>query len=112
MNAIEIAEICHEANRAYCHALGDFSQKIWDQAPEWQRESAVNGVEFRLQHQDAPASASHEQWLEHKQHTGWVYGPVKDEAKKEHPCFVPFDQLPLAQQKKDELFAAIVKALS
>jgi hypothetical protein len=42
---------------------------------------------------------------------GWVYGEVKDAEKKTHPCLVPFDQLPLFQQKKDKLFCAIVDAL-
>ena len=32
-----------EINRAYCAALGDTSQLPWDQAPEWQRQSAING---------------------------------------------------------------------
>jgi hypothetical protein len=106
-----IARICHETNRAYCAAIGDFSQLPWEIADEWQRTSAVKGVEFHLAHPDATASASHDSWLEEKRATGWKYGPVKDPAKKEHPCFVPFDELPVEQQRKDKLFKAIVEAL-
>lgn len=109
---IDIAIICHEANRAYCDSIGDPSQKSWAAAPEWQRESAIKGVMWRLANMDAPASASHDSWLEEKRRTGWKYGPTKNPETKEHPCFVPFEELPPEQQAKDELFTAIVKALA
>lgn len=109
-NIEAIARICHEANRAYCHSLGDFSQLAWDDAPAWQRESAVRGVEFNIANPDAPASASHDSWLKEKQETGWKYGPVKDPVKKEHPCYVPYEALPLEQRRKDHIFKAIVAA--
>lgn len=112
MHSNQVARICHEANRAYCAALGDLSQKPWVEAPEWQRESAIHGVEFHQATPDAPPSASHESWLAEKRAAGWKYGPVKDDAKKEHPCFVPFEDLPPEQQVKDVLFSAIVRALS
>ena len=44
----KIAKVCHEANRAYCEALGDYSQTTWEKAPDWQKESAINGVQFHL----------------------------------------------------------------
>ena len=43
-----IARVCHEVNRAYCEALGDTSQPAWEDAPEWQRKSAMKGVELHL----------------------------------------------------------------
>ncbi len=105
-----IARVCHEANRAYCATLGDVSQTYWSNAPEWQKESARKGVELHLSGDHGP-EASHEAWMKHKLAEGWVYGPVKDPERKTHHCLVPFDQLPPEQQKKDVLFAAIVKAL-
>jgi hypothetical protein len=109
--ACYIARVCHEANREYCSTLGDHTQPPWDEAPEWQTDSAVSGVEFHLANPEATAAASHENWLKDKAADGWKYGPVKDPEKKEHPCFCPFDQLPIEQQKKDKLFKAIVDAL-
>ena len=53
---------------------------------------------------------SHRSWLAEKEGDGWVYGPVKDPERKEHPCMVPFGQLPKDQQAKDFLFLATVKA--
>lgn len=111
MRVEQIAKVCHETNRAYCAGLGDDSQKPWEEAPEWQRTSAINGVKFHLKNPSAPASASHDSWLAEKRATGWKYGPVKDAEKKEHPCFVGFDELPPEQQAKDVLFKSVVDAL-
>lgn len=102
---------CHQANQAYCVALGDYSQSHWDFAPEWQRQSIINGVLFHARHQHARASASHENWLAEKLAAGWTYGPVKDEVARTHPCCRPFHELPAEQQAKDHLFAGICRAL-
>lgn len=104
----QIASIAHEANRAYCDSLGDKSQLPWADAPQWQRDSAIKGVEFHLDNPSASASASHESWLAVKRAEGWTYGEVKDVEKKTHPCFVPYEGLPIEQRQKDYLFRAIV----
>lgn len=111
MTVDDIARACHEVNRAYCRSLGDDSQLPWDDAPDWQRQSAVSGVKFHLTHPDAGPPGSHENWLREKLADGWVCGPVKDAAKKEHPCCVPYADLPPAQHAKDALFVAVVEAL-
>lgn len=104
------ARAAHEVNRAYCIALGDLSQPSWDTAPDWQRSSAINGVSGVLAG-NGPEQ-SHESWLAEKAATGWKYGPVKDPEKKEHPCFVPYAELPPGQQHKDALFIAAVRAMA
>ncbi len=107
-----IAKICHEANRAYCESfLGDYTQKPWAMAPEWQRQSAIKGVLFHIANPDAGDAASHENWMRDKLADGWTFGDVKNEVAKTHPCLVPFDQLPPEQQAKDRLFRGIVHAL-
>ena len=108
----QIARVAHEVNRAYCASIGDHSQPTWEDAPEWQRKSAVTGVEFTLANPDAPSSASHESWLAEKTRDGWAYGPVKDPDNKLHPCFVPYDELPVSQRSKDYLFQGVVRALA
>lgn len=110
MNYEEIARIAHQVNKAYCESLGDFSQVDWEDAPEWQRQSVKNGVLFHLQVEAGP-QGSHENWMAEKIADGWKYGPVKDVDKKEHPCMVPFHELPKEQQAKDYIFRAIVHAL-
>jgi hypothetical protein len=111
-NAQQISIICHEANRTWCAVHGDFSQRHWAEAPQWQVYSAVAGVEHALKHPDAQPEDSHNNWMAGKIAGGWVYGEAKDPVAKTHPCMVPFDQLPEWQQKKDKLFLAIVRALA
>lgn len=103
-----IAQVCHEANRAICEAAGDHSQRSWDEAEEWQRDSAIKGVYFALDNPTAPASAQHDAWASDKVAAGWTFGIVKDAEAKTHPCLVPYDQLPFEQQAKDYVFKAIV----
>ncbi len=112
MNVETIARVCHEANAAYCRSLGDMSQPSWEDAPDWQKASAVNGVSYIVENPDATPEDSHKSWLSQKRMEGWSYGPVKDAAKKEHPCFLDYDQLPQAQRSKDYIFGAIVRALA
>lgn len=110
MNYEQIARICHEANKTYCDTIGDASQEHWEEAEEWQRDSAIKGVQFAVNHPDAPPSYQHDAWMKDKQADGWTFGRTKDAAKKEHPCMVSYDQLPVEQRLKDHLFRAIVKA--
>ncbi|MDP9895376.1 hypothetical protein J2W32_004474 [Variovorax boronicumulans] len=112
MNKLQIARVAHEVNRAYCASLGDTTQPSWDDAAAWQRDSAIAGVEMHLADPDATPEQSHEAWLEQKVADGWTFGTVKDAEKKEHPCFLPYDELPAEQKAKDYLFRGVVHALS
>lgn len=111
MTTEQIAMVCHEANRAYCDTLQDASQKSWAEAEQWQRDSAIKGVQFRLDNPDAPRSAQHDAWMQDKLNDGWAYGEVKNPDLKLHPCIVPYDELPEEQRLKDALFQAVVDAL-
>ncbi len=112
MKIEQVAKICHEANRALCETNGDNSQKSWDEAEQWQRDSAINGVKFTLDNPDDGEDAQHNSWMKEKTDEGWVYGEVKDPTAKTHPCIVPYQQLPAEQQAKDYLFKGIVNSLT
>lgn len=112
MTVEQIAQVAHEANRAYCLTIGDDSQPSWDEAPYWQRESAVAGVQFHLDNPDSTPEDSHLSWVRQKEIDGWTVGEVKDPDQKTHPCMVPWSELPEEQRKKDELFVAVVRALA
>ena len=107
-------EVCahasHEANRAYCLALGDASQPPWEHAPDWQKTSARNGV-LGVLRCNTPEQ-SHESWLAEKRATGWKYGAVKNPEAKEHPCFVAYGDLPPEQRAKDGVYVAVVAAMA
>lgn len=107
----QIAEACHEVNRAYCQALGDNTQLPWSEAPEWQKESAVKGVLLHINSPDAGPEASHISWMTDKIEDGWIYGPLKDPLKKTHPCITSFKDLPVEQQAKDYIFRAVVHSM-
>lgn len=108
----QIAMVCHEANRAWCSANGDFSQTSWFLALQWQCDSAIEGVEHALKYPEAGPEDSHQNWWAGKIADGWVYGEVKNHVAKTHPCMVPYAELPEFQRKKDALFLAIVRALA
>jgi hypothetical protein len=101
-----IAKLCHEVNRAYCESIGDFSHLEWEKSPDWQKNSAIDGVKFHLNNETTP-ERSHRNWMTHKAADGWKYGPVKNEKKKTHPCMLPYDELPQEQRTKDYIFKAV-----
>lgn len=112
MNIENIARICHEANRAYCQALGDDSQPSWEEAPDWQKDSAIAGVQFHIDNPEAGPDASHANWVAQKLEDGWRRGDEKDAERKLHPCMVPFVDLPVEQRAKDYIFRAIVHSMA
>ena len=107
----KIAQVAHEVNRAFCAANGDTSHLKWEDAPEWQRKSAIDGVEHFLANRDITPEETHEHWMKYKTENGWTQGPVKDEAKKEHPSMMPYSDLPLEEKIKDHLFRGVVGAM-
>lgn len=111
MTIEDIARATHEVNRVYCQALGDNSQVPWEDAPAWQRESAIAGVSAILRGTVVTSRDAHNSWMEQKKADGWSYGPTKDPEKKLHPCMVPYHDLPASQQVKDHLFRNVVLGL-
>lgn len=112
MKVEDIAKICHEANKSLCETQGDNSQTDWNNAPDWQKDSAIAGVNFHLDNPDATPEDSHNSWLAQKEAEGWKYGEVKNAETKEHPCFIPYEQLPENQKAKDYLFRGIIHSLA
>lgn len=48
---------------------------------------------------EALARNTHENWAKSRIEQGWVWGETRDDKRKEHPCLVPYDDLP--EQEKD-----------
>ena len=111
MQIEDAARLAHEVNRAYVYATTNMQEPHWDDAPQWQKDSAINGIKMHWDAHDKGHIVhpwdSHESWMKQKMAEGWKYGPIKDAAKKEHPCFLPYNELPPDQQAKDHLFGAI-----
>lgn len=106
-----VARACHEINRVYCDTIAqDLAippMPPWAECSDAHRAGVIAGVRGALAG-NSPEQ-SHQSWLASKALDGWKYGPVKDEAKKEHPRFVAYDKLPPAQKVKDALFVGTVR---
>ena len=50
---------------------------------------------------EAMAENVHEVWAERRIAEGWTYGPVRDDAKKQTPCLVPYAELPEEEKEYD-----------
>lgn len=111
MTIKSLAKLTHELNRSYCQTIGDMTQPIWECAPGWQRQSAIQGIEYALANPKVTPQQMHENWCQEKVKAGWKYGQVKHEFKKEHPCLVDYSRLPESQKVKDTLFLALVRAV-
>ena len=112
MKIEQIAKVCHQANKAYCEAVGDFSQTGWEVAEGWQKASVVEGVKHYLANPKTTPEQSHISWLKLRVKEGWTYDVVKDPSRLVHPCIVPYAELPVAQRAKDELLLAVCSALA
>jgi hypothetical protein len=114
MKADEIARVCHEANRALQIIQNDPGIPVsapWNGLDPETRQSAIDGVLFRIENPDTTPERSHQNWCDFKLANGWTVGPVKDETLKQHPLLVPYSELPAEAKVKDELFVAVVDAL-
>ena len=107
--ALLIAKICHEANKAYCESIGDSTQNHWEDCSFSQKASVLKGIMNIAENPSTTPEESHEGWKKHKIEEGWTYDHIKDEEKRTHPCIVPYSDLPKEQRVKDYLFINIAK---
>lgn len=112
ISLLDVARVAHEANRALCQSLGDTSHAPFDESPVWVVDTLCKGATAILDGVVTTPQQSHASWSAEKIRTGWKYGPVKDPENRLHPCLVPFEELPEAQQRKDHVFFGIVNALA
>ncbi|WP_433302333.1 RyR domain-containing protein [Actinoplanes sp. CA-030573] len=47
------------------------------------------------------AENAHEVWAVERMTDGWRYGPSRDDEKREHPCLVPYSDLPEREREYD-----------
>jgi len=103
-----LAEICHEAKRAYLLEAG-FDNPRWKDAPDAVQLIAKMEVEKAL-FSDLTPRQHHALWLE--QHKGWKFDAVEDEEAKTSPLCCPFDELTIHQRGCWALSHAIVKTIA
>ena len=63
--------------------------------------SDVNLNEDILQLSELLAKNTHEVWAVQRKAQGWTYGEERNDAKKETPCMVPYEELPESERLYD-----------
>lgn len=43
----------------------------------------------------------HETWAAGRLNDGWTYGPERNDALKQHPCLINYDELPESEKEYD-----------
>ena len=55
---------------------------------------------------------NHNVWSRGRLDSGWTLGPQRDDAKKQHPCLIPYNELPESEREVDRQTAReILKAI-
>jgi len=67
--------------------------------------SNVKLDEALLQLTERLAQNTHDLWARRRLSEGWSYGLERDDATKEHPCLVPYDQLLESEKQYDRITA-------
>jgi ryanodine receptor 2 len=58
------------------------------------------------------ARNAHEIWADKRTRDGWRYGPTRNDEKLEHPCLVPYEELPESEKEYDRaMVQQTVKAI-
>ena len=69
---------------------------------------STNAVELSpeiLQLTELLAKNAHEIWAKKRKDEGWKLGPARNDAIKEHPCLVPYEDLPESEKEYDRKLA-------
>ncbi len=111
----QLREDLKEANRQQAGQIAEKLKAIGcEMVPVSGREPVK--FEFSPEELDFLSQMEHDRWMKDKRAAGWTYAPPpRDDAKKTHPCLVPWEELPENEREKDrqavraipELLAAV-----
>ena len=51
------------------------------------------------------AENNHEIWASNRMQEGWTYGTLRNDETKNHPCLIPYNQLPESEKEYDRKMA-------
>lgn len=104
------ARAAHTVFAGYCKAIGDYSIKDWDEAPQWQRDDTIALVKNVLTGEYSP-EVEHGRWKKGKELKGYVWGAEKnddpDKGPLTNPNMKPYAELPLSSRMKDHLLIVV-----
>ncbi len=105
-----IAKASYEATNAWAEAAGGTPKARWDDAEDWRRASAVEGVKQALLEGRTPEQL-HESWRKDRLSRGWTPGAKRDAEAKQDPHLKPYAELGDSLKRKSDLFAAVAHTL-
>jgi hypothetical protein len=82
-------------------AVGHLEENALVYKPEPIDTSKVQLSDEILELTERLAENAHEVWAQRRMAEGWRPGPRRDEAKKEHPLLVPYNDLPEEEKEYD-----------
>jgi len=107
-----IAMVCINAYQTLCESQGDKYKKSFRHLEYDKKEVVFKAVAFRIENPSSGPDLLHNIWTDQKIKDGWLYGEKEDKELRLSPYLLPFGRLPEFQQKKGQLFNAIVDALA
>jgi len=81
--------------------MSKYYMKTQNYIPDPKDTSGVRLPEELTELAEIIAENVHEVWAQNRMKEGWIYGPVRDDKKKQTPCLVPYGQLPESEKEYD-----------
>lgn len=104
----ELSDDLKEANFAQ---VADIPVKLRMLGYELAPNAGLDPLDIRItpEQLEVLSRREHDRWADDRKRRGWTYAPVRDNAKKHHPCLIPWEDLPEVEKEKDR---AVVRQLA
>lgn len=111
-SAESIARVVWEANRQLQIADGeDWPDEPWDAAPEWRKNITTGTVSLVRSGIVANAGQAHEFWKHSMEIMEWEWSHEKNQARKQHPSLIPWEELTPRAQLGQRLLVLITREM-
>lgn len=108
---VKICRIVFAGANALRLELGQTSGLQWEQLPQRTRNEIEIGVrDIATRKAKVPADL-HVTWRDAMRRDGWDFGLVRDAERRTHPAICAFDELPVMEQAKYQLFFTMTQTL-
>lgn len=107
----QIAKIVYDIYSKVIKCVEGVTVSAWEEADILIREQITSCVNFYVSNPELGPEDAHVLWLDSMKDDGWVYAPVANYEKKEHPYIVDYDKIPNGQRWKDAFYHALVIVL-
>jgi class 3 adenylate cyclase len=97
----ELSEDLRDANRAH---VADIPNKLYFLGYELAPSSGLSPSQIVITPEQLATLSrrEHDRWKAERLRQGWTYGPVRDDARKQHPVLIPWEALSDEEKRKDQ----------